>query len=361
MKKQNGITLIALIITIIVLVILAAVSINAAFNTGLTEYATNGAEKYKIAEEAERKTIDTASMTVTLTEFAIKNQEYGSKTDTEKAQTLKEYLEEEGYTVTNSNGTLTASKEGVTTKIDSKTLTVLDTGSKPKRNGATVTAADYGKTVSYTPEGGGTWRLFLKDGDTVYLLRDKDNNLKPTLGQAAKGTVASDVCIQYNSKWTSWTGDAGDKDNVRYAKWLTDQSASSNWNKYKIDGANWAIGAPAADLFIQSFNEAHEESNQIPTPDAGYKYDENGTYPYTWPITYTGETDNYKAIYGDGTYDKWWLCNPSGQGEFYIGCIKNTGLDYYNGSLSGVFLRPLVSLPWSMLQLKNGALVIESE
>ena len=38
-KKENGITLIALIITIIILVILAAVSIRAAYNSGIIDYS----------------------------------------------------------------------------------------------------------------------------------------------------------------------------------------------------------------------------------------------------------------------------------------------------------------------------------
>ena len=51
--NESGITLIALIITIIVLVILAAVSISAVYNSNLVGYATNGALNY--AEEANRE------------------------------------------------------------------------------------------------------------------------------------------------------------------------------------------------------------------------------------------------------------------------------------------------------------------
>ena len=46
-KKENGITLIALIITIIILVILAAVSIRAAYNSGIIDYSINGTKKYQ--------------------------------------------------------------------------------------------------------------------------------------------------------------------------------------------------------------------------------------------------------------------------------------------------------------------------
>ena len=53
---KDGITLIALIITIIILVILAAVSINAAYNSGIINYAVNGTQEYvEGAKEEERR------------------------------------------------------------------------------------------------------------------------------------------------------------------------------------------------------------------------------------------------------------------------------------------------------------------
>lgn len=56
LKSKNGISLIALVITIIVLIILAGVAINVTFNQGdLFGKANNAVEKWnnKIAEEAE--------------------------------------------------------------------------------------------------------------------------------------------------------------------------------------------------------------------------------------------------------------------------------------------------------------------
>ena len=52
-KKEEGITLVALIITIIVLVILAAVSVAAIYNSKIVEYAVNGSLNY--SEEALRE------------------------------------------------------------------------------------------------------------------------------------------------------------------------------------------------------------------------------------------------------------------------------------------------------------------
>ena len=60
---KNGITLIALIITIIVLVILAAVSISAVYNSNIINYAVNGAINYASEATRENEILDqTASI-----------------------------------------------------------------------------------------------------------------------------------------------------------------------------------------------------------------------------------------------------------------------------------------------------------
>jgi len=52
-KQQKGITLIALIITIVVLLILAAVAISSIQNDGILHYATNAADSWNRAQENE--------------------------------------------------------------------------------------------------------------------------------------------------------------------------------------------------------------------------------------------------------------------------------------------------------------------
>ena len=46
LKNQNGITLVALVITIVILIILATISISFAINGGLFDQATKGGEMY---------------------------------------------------------------------------------------------------------------------------------------------------------------------------------------------------------------------------------------------------------------------------------------------------------------------------
>ena len=54
MRKEKGITLIALIITIVVMLILVAVSINVIVNSNLIGHAEKTGDKYKMAYEDER-------------------------------------------------------------------------------------------------------------------------------------------------------------------------------------------------------------------------------------------------------------------------------------------------------------------
>lgn len=59
LKGQKGITLVALVITIIVLIILAGVSIALVFNEdGIINKATQGAENYQIAANEEYGIVD---------------------------------------------------------------------------------------------------------------------------------------------------------------------------------------------------------------------------------------------------------------------------------------------------------------
>lgn len=57
MKRQNGITLVALVITIIILLILAGISIAALSNQGLFQKATKAGEETNKAAKNEQNTL----------------------------------------------------------------------------------------------------------------------------------------------------------------------------------------------------------------------------------------------------------------------------------------------------------------
>lgn len=57
-KSEKGITLVALVITIVILIILATVSISFAVNGGLFDKAQRGADMYKDSAEGEAQTLN---------------------------------------------------------------------------------------------------------------------------------------------------------------------------------------------------------------------------------------------------------------------------------------------------------------
>ena len=89
-RKEYGITLVALVITIIILLILAGISIQAITNTGLFENAKKAQEQSEISEDMETIKLENSSYTIEQT------------TSTEK-KTFLEYLDEKGYIVNYEN------------------------------------------------------------------------------------------------------------------------------------------------------------------------------------------------------------------------------------------------------------------
>ncbi len=63
-KSEKGITLVALVITIVILIILATVSISFAVNGGLFDKAQKGADMYKGSADQEATTLNLVDKSV---------------------------------------------------------------------------------------------------------------------------------------------------------------------------------------------------------------------------------------------------------------------------------------------------------
>lgn len=73
LRQEKGITLVALIITIIVLVILAAVSIAAVYQSNIVGYAVNGAQNYATEAGKENKILENTAAIMSSTVSAIES------------------------------------------------------------------------------------------------------------------------------------------------------------------------------------------------------------------------------------------------------------------------------------------------
>ena len=189
-KRQNGITLVALVITIIILLILATISIQSLTNTGLFAKAQEAKEKTKNAEENQVKTLneyedelnkyisgnvktpikkvtDNIDSVLSTTDNTELEDAYGNKivvpagfkivsnNDTNNATTV-----DKGIVIEDTTSAATAGSQfvwipvGTITKEDSSTITInldrytFDGDGNPTAQGENVVETYYSETVS---------------------------------------------------------------------------------------------------------------------------------------------------------------------------------------------------------------------
>jgi len=148
--QEQGITLIALVVTLIILVILAAVTIRAVYETKIVEYAVNGAKDY--SEEAIREN-EILDKTANLLDETIGGIKDNNKHEDPEEEEIDNTITEEdigkyvAYVVPTSDNTFT---------------------SKVEYNGYS--------TMDYTPTTGLKWRILSKEGNKVELIAERGDN-----------------------------------------------------------------------------------------------------------------------------------------------------------------------------------------
>lgn len=365
MKKNKGITLIALVITIIVLLILAGISIaTLTGENGVLTKANTAKEQTEIADTIERARVDILGV-----------QAENESEDITKAQ-LVEILEKyfkEVPTAEKLPEDLTTLTLKTKTEYGSHDIKVSDIwngtfgGKIPEAPsfdeneftlGTNVSDAQntdkYGwKVPEYTVTTEefttGVWRLFYQDSNYTYLITDECvGNYNPSDYYEAYQTGA-DVSIvgqKLSSTINSLFTSSNTSDNIRVTAWLTDTSDSGMWNKYKNSDGVFAIGSPTAELFATSYNNRSDKSNTITLGLGTYGYTEN-----------TGKgwlsvNDNY-GIYNKSISSNWWLASPgsgNGDGEMSVG--GGGGFFGYNKVDYSNAIRPIVCIPTSVFNSK---------
>ena len=439
-KKKNarGITLIALVITIIVLLILAGVTINAL-----------SGENGIITKSKEAKIKTEKSKTIEKINLAILTAMTKGDGDIDNA-TLREELEKEGltvktegnnlpwdvsdgkyiyrinedYTVEEVNGislskkeiklisgeneTITATlTEGTTGKITwessapdivkvengkitavgesgTATITAKVEGTEYKAT-CTVTVKSnkingaievgeyekyYGKKVTNYTAGGKTYRIFYIDtegkfGDknTVYLKADWTSN-DTTLSSYTSYTPSGTDLATYKKLNPSWAAQRGSStsswnDNEYAAAWLC---SPSQWTIYcDTSKANYAIGAPTAEMYVASYNQVSHTTGNYKlgatyraTSYPGDIYTLNGKQSNIsnsdyWTgnntLDYTGYNSMYCGRNGSKGDYRWWLASPSAYDSNYVCYVYGYDANLnYNGYSYALGVCPLVSL-----------------
>ena len=353
-KSEKGITLIALVVTIVVLIILATISINVVIQGGVIEQAKDAKDFHANAQAEEHTKLE------------------------EMANGIAKY-----YTDSNSDEKITVTADGKTETITRDNvkdyLGRVVTNYKPTASTVTVGGTEYTVSTQY--------RLYYVDFDkkygnevSVFLKADCTSNNYTLQSTDTTSADASNIKIKalnpalYKTGVTSPT--AGNN-NMRAVTWLTN---TSNWNSLKTGSSlaskvNYVVGAPSLEMMMDSYNTKYGLTNgtmntgtlttstdrarlfyQYTSGASGYKVGpsnnssaSNGYYYGT--SNYTVKTDSaIDTMYYPGDNQWYWLASPSASTDTVMNVIYRNG-GYVNYSLYNSLNRalcPLVSLQSSV-------------
>ena len=366
-KNQRGITLIALVITIIVLLILAGVSIaTLTGQNGILTRASDAKEQTEIASVKEQAQLDIANWVAD----KMKNGEDAAVNTPEK---VKEILE-----TANLNNENKYYKELQTDKIITPSgyeilYEELYTNSTTVGEVTEVTAANYGDKVdgyiSQKEKDEGInliWRIFYDDDNYVYLISSKEDgsntvdscqlNQYPGSTKTYNGSediknTDTDGFLQsLNSQWfAALNGTPSTIGNAKAVAYLMDQDV---WDEYKDSEGNaaYAIGSPTLELYANSYNKtsiANSREHQIEIIDCtSIGYSENTSSGWL-------STEFNNGIYNNGSSSYWWLASPLSISSGGVFAVSGSNGDLINNSVfSSRGLRPIVIIPKSKFQYK---------
>ena len=353
-KKEKGITLIALAVTIIVMLILAGVTIAALTSeNGIINQANKAKEMNKVAKTEEEARLEYSNL-------ILEKQMEGHGEETELNDVIRK-LEENGYDVAEKDeeNYLKIGEYYYEIKLENEQVSI----SRDRTEGITgenlrITAkkiaqtADktgiYGEKVAYTcpnTTGVSTWRIFYADEGNIYLIADDyinidnvpkkekivDNDSSGNHSKLSMQNVLSDysrgaatIDSTFATKWLSsyWKNNlTSTNPNIKAVAYMLDANA---WNTlYRGENAEYAIGGPTIEMFAKSWNDTHSGNKQIgceaESNSNGYRVKfANGSYD-NWISVLVQDEYNSMYIKSDNTKaDGMWIASPSASYDSYL-------------------------------------------
>ena len=339
--NQRGITLIALVVTIIVLIILAGISIALLFGeNGIIEKAKDAGTKYgQAANEEDRSLSDIDSQI-----DSILN-DYGMQGGSGDNNNGNGGNGNSGNN--NGNGNENSNEAPITGAL-----------------GTAVNVEKYGEKVLNYTAAGLVWRLFYEDSNNIYLISETQDGHYPLTSQQLCDYNGSSY-IPKSSKYVS--GDSvsaqgkalmpmasslfvstNTNANMLGTAYLCDTDNDGPWTAYKTGSAAWAMGSPIIELFAASYNATHQGGNQISLTVNQYGYG-GGPGSTVSPEWFVNTDHNGIYCIGSGAYSVYWLASPCYEHPSEMRCV----MAYYGSfgvgdvSLTTLHLRPVVCIPKS--------------
>ena len=368
-NNNKGITLIALVITIIIMLILAGVGVvtltgeNGLLKraSGAGDVATESHEKELIQAEVRSSYSRKGDLDIGTVNTNIKNNINGVTTnDAADFPLVVTYSSTGNIYQIDSQGNVTAFVK-VSLKVENSTL------SGNSISGNEALKSMYGQDTDYKSVNGVTWQLFYDDTDNIYLIASDyvpastlpseicleegeptqkyragfspDTNATytgpimnntPWCNGADSNTITSNPLTSKYLKWVnSNVVNARNNINMRAVAFMMD---TSKWSNFAGSAAgSYAVGGPTIEIYALSYNAKHdtkigtyETVNDENATDFGYmvKIDEG-----SWTIGYLGGLnipDSMWAKIGKDKATGMWLATPSSHKATALRIINST-------------------------------------
>ena len=323
LKSTNAITLIALVITIIIILILAGISISMiSGNNGILNKTVQ-------SKKAEKEATDDEKIKMVVSTALIDGL---GKVDLSLTGALADELESLGITDYDGSGVVSYNNKKYIISVE---------GNIMKKN--SFTSGNYGDEVSNYMDIDGKdstndWQIFYDDGSNVYLI-SKD---LITLNSEMQGLTG----MSANGKYSYWSMMSEIPKEQAANKYLLSSLQKDKFNAYvNTNFAKYAQGGPTIEMFVNSYNEKYPNGNngkivyKMEDNNVGYLVGwQNGTTEVTYGNTISGldDSDNmYISPYRSGDTG-YWLASPSGEGTDFIMCVR------YSDSAQGMINYDLV-------------------
>ncbi len=342
-KSSKGITLVALVITIIILLILAGISISALTNTGIFGKAKDAKQKADEAALDQNTKLDEYESEINAYLSGINANTIASATDTEKANNY--YGKSVNYT--SANG-VTGWKIFYAGKM---------TDATDETNNIYLIADDY-VDVAKLPKGTNEAGQSVGNAPAYDLKVATFNNIMDAYSTGS-ARITTDTIKNLNGSFFA-RSDASTNTyyNMKAVAYMLDTTA---WSAFKDSNgkADYVIGGPTLEMLFKSYNQKHPGKNYEAqaTSATGYKLRVNGGSWSNYMTSSSDYLDSSDSLYvlpsSKGAADMW-LASPSANTTRSVMIVDYNGYVNFNAFNGIAGFRPLVCLKSSVQLQESG-------
>lgn len=372
MKRENGITLISVVITVIVLLILAGITIGSlTTDNSIVEKANDASNKTEIASLEE-------AIEIAVIKAEGKHSDVNIKHIIEELK-ISKIITNDDQVNKNTGAIKTDLGYVIEGKLDDYVgffaSDIADSEDKGQYYGAIVKGYECENSEGVTE-----WRIFYADQDNIYLIADNSIDFeyipKSKLGKTLEHDSVKTKSVAFTSIIDEYEGSKDIQENSLAKKWLSQflkeypDSKNSNikavaymmdtdvWKVFAGEKAEYAIAGPTIELFCASYQDTHPDKYIVyDLISNGYKMRWNDQLPDIESIyVYDVPEGEFNNIY-TRPYTMYWISSPSAYHG--AGCILRAANGATAGSIDSYYLqrtvgelRPLVCLK-SNVKLKK--------